>query len=467
MPEKKTYFIYGDDERVQGENLDELASKVDGLMGIRKERILKEREKNKKKPKKNLNNGNFVSHVTAELRDVEAEEAGIRGGSDPFLNDIDNYTEVQEPEQKKRPKKKEKKERKKLKVWPIILAVLAVLLLLALLFGIFAPKVGLPGFADLLGSGSETQNEVVNTPAPTEDTEDYSVYVSEGFLSDIDVSREYDLEESVGYAKGINDITTKYLDDMIDVINRKKTDETVNVEKEIAINKAKIELDTTRLYAYENIFSTHHGNAYIKAAETRMENIRAMYNSVSNSMTLEELVEVVNGYIQSENTLSDNSKTELMDFLDFNGVEYQLVGDEIKYDSAQFRKTAEEGEETADEGLDLGNASFLIFEKRTDKAVESGKVHLSDEDRGVTDYSYLGLFDNDAEAQAASNALNDKLIGANNTALSYPEGSKLKYETQFGFMDTFEQFLQLDPMVALQDLKVTLEEMGYTCRYTN
>lgn len=471
MAEKNTYFIYGDDDRVQGENLDELAAKVDNLMGIRKERILKERKKNKKKPKKRIRNENFVSHVTAELRDVEAEEEGstIRGAmDDPFLHDVDQYNEEDYEEPKKR---KTRDLNIEWKPWYTIVAVVLGLLLLALLYGLLAPKLGLPTIG--FGGGGDKPAATSADPDKTADTTDYSVYVSEGMLEDIDISKEYSLEEAVGYAKNINDITTAYLDEMITVINNRKEDDSVNVEQELAVNKAKIEVDTSRLYAYENVFLSHHGAAYIKAAQTRMENIRSMYGSVKNSMTLEELVETVNGYIQTENQLSETSKTELMDFLNFNKVEYELIGDEIKYDSAQF-KTEEpaEGEEgteeaAATEEVDPNEAAFISFERRGDDYVESGKIHLSEADRGVTEYQYLALLDSDEDAQKRANELNDKLIKANNTALSYAEGSKLKYETEFGFIETFEQFLGLENMVNIPELKALMEENGFTCKYTN
>ena len=61
-------------------------------------------------------------------------------------------------------------------------------------------------------------------------------------------------------------------------------------------------------------------------------NTAALYNDLDNEMDDEELIRMVNRYIENENVLTENAKTALIEYLNDNDVDYELTTATINYD---------------------------------------------------------------------------------------------------------------------------------------
>ena len=103
------YLIYGDDERVEANTLEDLAAKVDTLMEIRQREILKARARRKPK-KKEQDNVQFAQHVKEELNDIEEEDMDYFADTSDLMNLTSDPVEepAEETPEEEKPKKKKK-----------------------------------------------------------------------------------------------------------------------------------------------------------------------------------------------------------------------------------------------------------------------------------------------------------------------------------------------------------------------
>lgn len=485
MADKKTnYLIYGDDNRIKNENLDDLALRADEMLAIQKGKLIESRYKNRKKGKKKFKPGDFAQHVSGDLSDIRAESTDNLSPASSSENPAEKNTSLdasrdlsgEKPEEGKKPKKR-------LKKWVlIVIAALLAMFLAALLWMLFggtrAPQ------TNEEPSPTASVSALAATPTPAAS---YTVSISEGYLPEVSLDKTYSLSETLTLAKALNDTSTTYLDHIVDVVQRAGDSQDVNVDQELAEDRARLSYDMVRLENYEHAFDPYHGIPFVRAAVARMENINEMYGSISNNMTAEDMVTTANRYIENENTLADSSKKELIDYLTFNEVQYTEEGDEIRYDTNQFTASASPDAETsADpnaeenvsdasaspdatpmpvEEVSADEASAIVATKKTDDAIETATFAIVNGNVGTMYWHYLGIYDSDEAAQEAAKAVEKRITDAGGEATNTAANGKAEFYLESADPAVVQALTGVQNNIDKEEAKNALEEAGYRCSY--
>ena len=175
--------------------------------------------------------------------------------------------------------------------------------------------------------------------------------ITEGYIAPADLEKEYELGETLSIAKMINEKISDYLDKAIREIRQYQEDPEYDYVQALPENRARISRDLETLKDYESVFAVYGGYSYVRAAEDRLVNAATLYNDLDNEMDDEELIRMVNRYIENENVLTENAKAALIEYLNENDVDYELETATIKDDSMQFEK---ETEDQIQEGTETG-----------------------------------------------------------------------------------------------------------------
>ena len=485
MADKKTnYLIYGDDNRIKNENLDDLALRADEMLAIQKGKLIESRYKNRKKGKKKFKPGDFAQHVSGDLSDIRAENTDNLSPASSSETSVEKNTSLdasrdlsgEKPEEGKKPKKR-------LKKWVlIVIAALLAMFLAALLWMLFGgtrePQVNEEP------SPTASVSALAATPTPAAS---YTVSISEGYLPEVSLDKTYSLSETLTLAKALNDTSTTYLDHIVDVVQRAGDSQDVNVDQELAEDRARLSYDMVRLENYEHAFDPYHGISFVRAAVARMENINEMYGSISNNMTAEDMVTTANRYIENENTLADSSKKELIDYLTFNEVQYTEEGDEIRYDTNQFTASASPDAETsADpnaeenvsdasaspdatpmpvEEVSADEASAIVATKKTDDAIETATFAIVNGNVGTMYWHYLGIYDSDEAAQEAAKAVEKRITDAGGEATNTAANGKAEFYLESADPAVVQALTGVQNNIDKEEAKNALEDAGYRCSY--
>lgn len=316
------YLIYGDDHRVDQEDLEQLMKKAEKLLEIRNNRILKKRAKIRKKlPVKESN------QPQEELQDI--------------------LQETPEPAEKGNTSEGKKKSRS---IVPIIILLMLLIGIALLITYLFLKQ----DTQNSQGTNDEVQINDVDSPQPvTSEEEAYVITtpVLNGYLAPPDTDKEYELGETLSIAKVINEETSNYLDFAIQEIKKYQDDPEYDYVQNLSENRARIDSDMETLKDYEPVFAVFGGYSYIRAAEDRMTNVASLYDELNEEKNDDELIRTVNRYIENENILTENAKAALITYLNDNDVDYELTTATIKYDSLQFEK---KDEDQIQEGTETG-----------------------------------------------------------------------------------------------------------------
>lgn len=485
MADKKTnYLIYGDDNRIKNENLDDLASRADEMLAIQKGKLIESRYKNRKKGKKKFKQGEFAQHVSGDLSDIRAESTenlSPASSSEPPVEKNTSPAASQDSSEKK--PEEEKKPKKRLKRWVlIVIASLLAMFLAALLWMLFG-SAGVPRVNEE-PSPTPSASALAATPTPAAS---YTVSISEGYLPEVSLDKTYSLSETLSLAKDLNDTSTTYLDHIVDVVQRAGDSQDVNVDQELAEDRARLSYDMVRLENYEHAFDPYHGIPFVRAAVARMENINEMYGSISNNMTAEDMVTTANRYIENENTLADSSKKELIDYLTFNEVQYTEEGDEIRYDTNQFAASASpDADPSADpnaeenahdasaspdatpmpvEEVSADEASAIVATKKTDDAIETATFAIVNGNVGTMYWHYLGIYDSDEAAQEAADAVEKRITDAGGEATNTAANGKVEFYLESADPAVVQALTGVQNNIDKETAKAALEDAGYRCAY--
>lgn len=489
MADKKTnYLIYGDDNRIKNENLDDLASRADEMLAIQKGKLIETRYKNRKKGKKKFKQGEFAQHVSGDLSDIRAETPVENAETlSPASSSENTAKQDTTPAASRNPSEetleKGNKPKKRLKKWVlIVIAALLAMFLAALLWMLF----GSAGVPRAIEEPSPTPSVSALSATPTP-AASYTVNISEGYLPEVSLDKTYSLSETLTLAKALNDTSTTYLDHIVDVVQRAGDNQDVNVDQELAEDRARLGYDMVRLENYEHAFDPYHGIPFVRAAVARMENINEMYGSISNNMTAEDMVTTANRYIENENALADSSKKELIDYLTFNEVQYTEEGDEIRYDTNQFAASASPDAETsadpnaeenaADasaspdaapvpvEEVSADEASAIVATKKTDDAIETATFAIVNGNVGTMYWHYLGIYDSDDAAQEASESVEKRITDAGGEATNTAANGKVEFYLESADPAVVQALTGVQNNIDKEEAKTALEAAGYRCSY--
>ena len=318
------YLIYGDDHRVDQEDLEQLMRKAEKLLEIRNKRFLKKRAKTRKQPS-----------VKESKRPQEE------------LQDI--LQETPEQADKETTSEEKKKSRSIVPIFILVMLLIGIALLTAYLF--LKQDMQNPE-----NSNDEVQINAVDSPQPVTDVEEASLMIEpvlDGYLTSPDPDKEYELGETLSIAKTINEETSNYLDYAIQEIKKYQDDPEYDYVQGLSENRARIEIDIETLKDYEPVYAAFGGYSYIRAAEDRMTNVASLYAELNDEKNDDDLIRAVNRYIENENVLTENAKAALIEYLNDNDVDYELTTATIKYDSLQYEK---KDEDQIQEGTETGEA---------------------------------------------------------------------------------------------------------------
>lgn len=350
------YLIYGDDERIEAKTLEDLAEKVDNLLEIRQRDLLK--AKTKKKPKKKeQNNVQFAQHVKEELNDIEEEDMDYLADTSDLMSLTEDPVE-EKPAEEPVPEKKKKKKSKFNPLFIIIpLGIVILGLIVSLIMRNAANK---PAEATPTPT---TEPEVTETtPEPTVVPTETPVIVTSGKISSISNTEEYTVEQSLAFVKNINETIKSYLDTTVAAVERAKVSDNYDIEGDLEKTRMELSFDLVSIETYTDTFAKNNGSAYLDSAKSRLSNIYAMISDLTNKLTVNQLVDTANGYIEEENKLAEVSKNALMAYLESHEIEYSVEEDTLTYEYIEQvapKETTEpaQGETTGEEQTASGESA--------------------------------------------------------------------------------------------------------------
>lgn len=320
MKNEKRYTVYGDDERVEKEELDELSSEIDDILAT-----------NNKKKKSTKTDNRETSRVSLadELNEynVSKDEDEQEVFEETTNENVDKDSDV--AEKKSFPK-------------AAIFAIVAILLAITMVMSAFILKsIPTDSEVDTPSETTTVEPEKTSIPEPTiETTPEIEVTVDPSTLGKLDAinsNKVYSLAETLTFARDINGATKEYLSAATSTVKEKQDDmDGVNVSEKLSENKTLLERDIKTLETYETMFDSYGGKGYLDATKERLNNVLNMYDAVSGSFSsATDLVNKTNEYIRKENELNLTMKDALKTLLDTNSVDYYEENNQIIYDENQ------------------------------------------------------------------------------------------------------------------------------------
>lgn len=317
MPKSEDYLVYGDDDRVEQENLKDLSALADALLTVD--------QKKNEKPVDGLEDieDDLLEEPVKQEEDEEGDESPSQTPQKPNL--------------------------KPTKLFWVLAGCVAVFLLGIILVISNASRKN-DGTSEATSTTTSEPTEAADagaqeTIAPTTTPEpsssanaDTSEAVNkEGYLKAIDKNHAYTLSESLAFAKTVNDTTKDYLTYAVNVVSSYQSDQTVDIKEQISVKKEMLGYDVETIKTYETMFDTYGGGDYIRVAEERLSNVKEMYDAITQDYaTVNDLVVKTNEYISKENENADKAKTNLIAYLNTNSVTYHVDDSQISYDELQF-----------------------------------------------------------------------------------------------------------------------------------
>lgn len=335
MDDKKKYTVYGDDERVAKEELDDLSSEVDD--------ILTENTKKKKSKKKQNSKDDGRRTLADEL-----------SGEDDDLGDTQEMKVVEEEYEDEEEESEESEEDSEKKPFPkaalIALITILIVVILAVVFIVFKTMTPMedaeatPTETPIVETDEPVESpEITATPEPTETPSATPEQSELGKLEAVESNHVYSLAETLGFAKDINGATKDYLNAVVTGVSEKQGDmESVNLSEKLQENRTLLERDIKTIETYETMFDSYSGRGYLDASKERLNNVLEFYKGITGEFaSATDLVNKANEYIRKENELNGTMKGALKELLDTNDVDYYEKDSQIIYDENQLTTVSE------------------------------------------------------------------------------------------------------------------------------
>ncbi len=323
MPKSDDYLVYGDDDRIEQENLKDLSALADDLLIV-------DQKKNEK--------------PVDGLEDIEEDLLEESKEQDDSEETDENSSET--------PQKPNLKPTKLF--WVLVGCVVVFFLGIILVISNASHKndgtsettsTTNPETTETADAEAQETIAPTTTPEPSASaTADSSEAVNkEGYLKAIDKSHVYTLSESLAFAKTVNDTTKDYLTYAVSVVSNYQSDQKIDIKEQLSVKKEMLGYDVETIKTYETMFDTYGGGDYIRVAEERLSNVKEMYDAiVQDYATVNDLVVKTNEYISKENEKAEQAKTNLIAYLNTNNVTYHVDDSQISYDELQFAQGDEE-----------------------------------------------------------------------------------------------------------------------------
>lgn len=329
MAEDNKYSIYGDDDRENSENLEDMSKTVEDLLSTAD----RKRRKSRRKPQ------------NTELEDLEDLEQPAEnpenqlGGSSEetaeqpaFVKDVTKTPD--NPETK--PEEKEEDPKKKPNGALIVIILVVILVVVLVLVGLMKNAVSDSGAAqNKLNVNSGTAEPTTEpTTAPTKAPDKVIDLNTIGYLTSLDKTHEYTVSESLEVARDINGAAITYLQTLTNAVDSKTNDDSVDLGKLLKNKQSMLEADIATLSTYNAMFAAHSGNKYIECCQSRYANIAEMYKAALQEYSdAADRSNAVNNYITKENELAATCKQALQQYMDDNHIQYTENGDQLIYNA--------------------------------------------------------------------------------------------------------------------------------------
>ena len=335
MAKKNNYLIYGDDDREQVENIDEIAKGLDELINKEREKEIKKRLKKKgKKKTATKNNVNYVTPVKEDLLDIN---------DDVSTPDVAESTT--KAEDKKEAKETSEKKKTNWGIW-VLTACLAII----------AASIG-----TVLYNRFKTPT-LPSEPVATEVTvvDEQPSQITGGRLVAYNPIDGEDVNASLVAASNINAVIESYYRDIIDVAKNYKEGESLT--SKVADYKQLVQLDTDSLETYKDLFTAHDGSSYFEVSKQRLGNVSSMLDSYTDGVDKSTLYTVANNFIRKENSLSAEARQALIYYLDRNNIYYNDDSQNvITYEELSISGDSSElNLESHSEGLEIADSEEPI-----------------------------------------------------------------------------------------------------------
>lgn len=338
MAKDDKYLLYGDDNRVEQQHLEDLAEETDDLLASNSRK-----KKKQKKPQKDDELNDLEDLDLSDIDDqLNSEDSEADDENPSSLDDNQEETESEtQPEEssdgqsESQTKQEEQPEDKKKNMGPVIIVLVVVLALVLVMIAI------------MMGThAKQAETTQTDTPQPTEEvtpTTDIATPTTQqagtvndgsvGFLTTVDRTHKYALGETLDMASTINSSALSYLNTVTAAVQKTANNDNVDLKSELGPKQAMLAIDIQTLKQYETPFMAYTGGTkYIASCEERFNNIKDMYTAALQSYSSPtDRINAVNSYIAKENQLAANSKASLKQYLDANHVDYSEDGDEIQY----------------------------------------------------------------------------------------------------------------------------------------
>lgn len=343
MAKKNNYVIYGDDDRAQVEDLDEIAKGLDELIYKERERQIKKRLKKRGKKKTvSKNNVNYVTPVKEELLDI----------NDDIPLDVAESTE----KPKSKEKEVEKEEPKKKVNWPLWILTACLAIIVA--------SIGTVLYNQL--KHRETQPIVEDQVAVVEDN---TSVISGGRLIEYVPTTGDDVNTSLVAASNINSTIESYYGDILEMFRNYSQEQDLTTS--INDYKQLIQYDILSLDTYRELFSVHDGLDYFNTSRVRFENLHGLLDSYSAGMDKSTLYTIANNFIRKENGYGSEARQALIYFLDRNNVYYNDdSSDHITYEELSISGDSEPSSTTPSESLEIEGEVSQETEETVEPNVE-------------------------------------------------------------------------------------------------
>lgn len=333
MAKDDKYILYGDDNRVEQEQLEDLAAETDDLLANNSRRRKKQQSKN------------TVPNVLDDINDLDFSDSTDMDSTQemPQITEEEPANDQKTPDSTTPPAQPNdntpEEPKKNSMVVPIVILVVVILVMLLVIFALVGKSQDRRGTAD-----SDTElaivptQETVSTPEPTTETTETPEVTTEsssdavGYMSTVDRSHRYTVGETLKYAENINSAALSYLNSLTKAVANNTDSSSASLHDQLDEKQKMLNSDIDTLKSYETMFSSYSGAKYISSCEARFNNIKDMYAAALQEYpTSTDRINAVNALINKENGLAENSKTNLKNYLDVNKIQYTEENNELKY----------------------------------------------------------------------------------------------------------------------------------------
>lgn len=333
MAEDNKYSIYGDDDRENSENLEDMSKTVEDLLSTADRKRRKSRRKPQNAELEDLEDLEQPAENTTDQLGGSSEESADQA----FVKDVTktpDSTETKPAETK--PEEQEEDPKKKPNGALIVIILVVILVVVLVLVGLMKNAVSDSGAAqNKLNVHSGTAEPTMEpTTAPTKTPDKVIDLNTIGYLTSLDKTHEYTVSESLEVARDINGAAITYLQTLTNAVDSKTSDDSVDLGKLLKNKQSMLEADIATLSTYNAMFAAHSGNKYIECCQSRYANIAEMYKAALQEYSdAADRSNAVNNYITKENELAATCKQALQQYMDDNHIQYTENGDQLIYNA--------------------------------------------------------------------------------------------------------------------------------------